>query len=742
MTRAVAMILLVCVTAAAGDETTQPPEFARLRVGFSDRYQVGVWTPVVLTLRGGGEAISGAVTLTVSDDDGLPSRVSTPANEPVRVEPGRETTVRMCVRFGRIEDTLSAEFCAGDRTLAKKTYTTANVADADHFLPALDSNRQLLLTIGLDAAETAAAMGRGVPSDLRPVVAEVQTVADLPKVWYEYEGVDSLILCTSRPEILRDLRPGSPQFDALDQWLRLGGKMLISLGAQASQALQESPALADLIPGRFSRTISLHQAGALETYVPDAKPIETEDSSELRVARLTAVIGSVEAHEADVPLVIRAGRGFGQVVCLAVDLEGPPLQTWPSRGLLLRRLLGLTTTVSEDSPGGQAVMGYGFVDVAGQLRKSLDHFDGVEMASFWLIAMLILAYIALVGPVDYFFLRKVVRRMGWTWLTFPAIVAAASVGAYYLAHGFKGDQLHINQVDLIDVDTATGLTRGTTWANVFVPESDCYDFSARPIPLQSDRGKGDEPNGRCLLSWMGLSGGGLGGMAPQAISPALGTEPYDFSPQLDALRGCPIPVWSTKALTVRWTATGRSPVQAKLTDEGWYLSGSITSKLPFALSDCMLAYGHWAVELGTLHAGEPLLLDDSVRQPDLKAFLNRPPREDNREKGANDHANLPYDRSCTDVAHVLRTMMFFEATGGAVYTGLANGYQRFVDCSGILDTQRAVLVGYGPAGETAAGRPGVEFHVGGRAVNGPEHKTVFRFVFPVNKAAAERSHSR
>jgi hypothetical protein len=148
--------------------------------------------------------------------------------------------------------------------------------------------------------------------------------------------------------------------------------------------------------------------------------------------------------------------------------------------------------------------------------------------------------------------------------------------------------------------------------------------------------------------------------------------------------------------------------------------------------------------LGTLPPGEPLRLGqgESLSQPDLKTYLNRPPREGNREKESGDRANLPYDRSCTDVAHVLRTMMFFEAAGGTVYTGLANGYQRFVDCSGILDTQRAVLVGYGPVGEKAAGCPGVEFHVGGRPLNGPEHKTVFRFVFPVNKAATDRSHSR
>ena len=62
---------------------------------------------------------------------------------------------------------------------------------------------------------------------------------------------------------------------------------------------------------------------------------------------------------------------------------------------------------------------YGYTDLSGQLRSSLDKFTGVKVIPFALVAMMIVGYILLIGPGDYFLLKKVFRRMEWTWFTFP-----------------------------------------------------------------------------------------------------------------------------------------------------------------------------------------------------------------------------------------------------------------------------------------------------------------------------------
>ena len=139
-------------------------------------------------------------------------------------------------------------------------------------------------------------------------------------------------------------------------------------------------------------------------------------------AWLADVQGTVEARDADLPLVVRTVRGFGQVIFLAVDLDEPPLTAWADRPLLVARLLDMPVGHSGETGRSAAMLHHGYDDLAGQLRSALDHFEGVRLAPFWLVAGLLIVYLLLVGPGDFFLLRKLVRRMEWTWLTFPLAV--------------------------------------------------------------------------------------------------------------------------------------------------------------------------------------------------------------------------------------------------------------------------------------------------------------------------------
>jgi hypothetical protein len=94
----------------------------------------------------------------------------------------------------------------------------------------------------------------------------------------------------------------------------------------------------------------------------------------------------------------------------------------------------------------------------------------------------------------------------------------------------------------------------------------------------------------------------------------------------------------------------------------------------------------------------------------------------------------PYDQGSVDVAYVLRAMMFHRAAGGRAYTGLWNRYQGFVDFSGLLQANRAVLVA-GVPDDVSAGRHGADLLRDGRPMAGPgdPHKVFYRFVFPVSQ---------
>ncbi|MGA2032667.1 MAG: hypothetical protein ABSG68_10445 [Thermoguttaceae bacterium] len=711
------------------------PEFVGIRVGFGDRYKVGLWTPVEVTLRGGTRPMTGEVCLTVPDGDGVPTRVSTPPERPCQVLPGVDSRVTLYVRVGNTEPTIEAAFLVEGRPVARRKFETALNADEEHFIEALDG-RQLLLCVGAASAGVEDATNlSGLPRDQRPVVVRVNDAGGLPTHWYGYEGVDAVVLLTSRPDVYRSLTPENPRVAALDQWVRMGGKLLLSAGAQADEMLDPKAALARFVPGRFDRVVSLRQTAALETFAGSSQALA--QSAPLRCARLTGVQGTVEAREADLPLVVRTAHGFGQIVFVATDLEQPPVSRWSDRAVFVAKLLDLPTARVEQSENGNVAMQEGYRDLAGQLRSALDRFIGVRLVPFWLVDLMVIGYIVLIGPADYFFLRKVVHRMEWTWCTFPAIVLAVSLGAYLLAYHLKGRQLRLNQVDLIDVDADSKLVRGTSWMNVFSPRMQAADFALQPLLPDGAA----PPQAATMISWLGLPGTGLGGMSPRAASPGLWSGQYAFTPDLDLMARVPIQVWSTKSFTGRWSAAAPSGyVDAALADEDRVPVGSITNKLSFPLRRCLLAYDHWAYELGTLAPGQSTRLSSTTRRTELRTLLTgRKFIFDDKDKLNKFHQEAtPFDRSSTDVAYILRAMMFFQAAGGRRYTRLANDYQGFVDFSGLLKTHRAVLIAYPePQPDT---RLGAELLRDGAAIRGPDdqHTTVYRFVLPVTQPAAEQ----
>ena len=61
----------------------------------------------------------------------------------------------------------------------------------------------------------------------------------LPTDCCGYEGVDAVILSTSRPEIYRRLSADDAQVQALDQWVRMGGRLVLCAGSAAEEILAE-----------------------------------------------------------------------------------------------------------------------------------------------------------------------------------------------------------------------------------------------------------------------------------------------------------------------------------------------------------------------------------------------------------------------------------------------------------------------------------------------------------------------
>src|SRR5262249_48684212 len=100
-------------------------------------------------------------------------------------------------------------------------------------------------------------------------------------------------------------------------------------------------------------------------------------------------------------LVVQGACGRGRVTVVGFDLDRPPFTKWPGRDAFLERLreeCGLRVP----PPAATANTDDQYL---GRLGQHLERFEGVRVVSFGWVAFFILAYIILIGPLDYFFLK-------------------------------------------------------------------------------------------------------------------------------------------------------------------------------------------------------------------------------------------------------------------------------------------------------------------------------------------------
>ena len=724
---------LVCLLLFAKDGMAQDasiPEIAAVRVGIGGCYKAGLWTPIEVTVRGGNAAWAGQVSVLAPDSDGVPCRFSTPAESPCRIDAGKTAPVKLCVRIGRSVGELTVELRQADGPVVRRTLKAGTSDGASDYRPALSSTEGLVLVVGPDTFPAEELFGGMRPTaGGRMAVAHVTDVAQLPDQWYGYESIDQVVLATSDPKVYAAWTAASPQVAALEQWLRLGGAALVCAGRHAEATLGPGKALARFVPGRIARTVPLRQSAAIESYCGSPVAIPRTGVAQyldLPVPQLVDVRGTVEVREGDLPLVVRSAREFGHLVFAAFDLDTPPFAIWQDRGQLVNKLLDVDEMPAEATHDA-AVLHYGFDDLAGQLRSALDQFADVPFVPFSLIVATVIGYLVLIGPVDYFVMRKLGRRMELTWITLPCIVTAVCVGAYALAHAMKGDQMRVNQVDLVDVDLSSGALRGTAWADVFSPAVERYDFSFRPNRFDGSA----DTTARPVVGWLGLPGDALGGMNPKTSTASAGRQSYEFSPSLDAMRGVPVPVWSSKSFTARWTTTAANRLSAQIAEKDRTPVGTVTNTLGVPLKECLLCYGRWAYRLGDLAPGDSAEVSAVSERRDLTMLLTG--QQFLFEEGS--QRTTPYDRGSVDVSYIVRAMMFFKAAGGFRYTGLVHRQQSFIDESGLLKTDHAILVALGPQGKPQSPGHGASLVCDGQVLAGAKdrHATIYRFVIPVAK---------
>ncbi len=488
-------------------------------------------------------------------------------------------------------------------------------------------------------------------------------VSRLPDQWIGYNTVDLLILTTDSKEFLLSLGKNSnaARLKALSQWVRRGGRLVVPVNwtnqAEVVDLLQSplwQPPIS-VVPPRDAGDVRKKplESWAVMAGWADVPAAHTQVNEARSI--LIAPLDPGNAPEGDLetlqrssdgrPLVTRVRYGMGQIVFLAFSFENPEFKSWTGKQFFLKGMMAnLAPRVT--GPRGDENFGRGRFqavnDLASDLLGHLDNFD-VRVIPFGYVALFIVLYILVVGPLDFFLLKYVFKRLEWTWITFPSVVVLVSVVAYFAAYALKGQDLKVNKIDIVDFDLRTELdakreTRrafvsGQTFFTILSPRIQNYTVGIEPNPLFWGDSKAEQPLSADALGWMGRPGQNDPFSMNRGGAQGFFRRPYQHANDFSGLTGVPIPVWTTKAFTASWSAVAnRVPFKASLAyhqkqagDRELLLSGTFENQLAVDLDDVWLIYDKQCYPLEKpLPAGKSEKIELSARSGvDFKDWVNR-----------------------------------------------------------------------------------------------------------------------
>ena len=426
--------------------------------------------------------------------------------------------------------------------------------------------------------------------ELQPEVARIPDTL-LPDNPIALEGMDALYLSSEKAWELSDA-----QVEALLTWLHQGGHLI--LGIEQPSDVNALPWLRQLVPVRPTGVANQKMSGELQQWVrggasavfrsnedrsAEADPYEklpsdpTFDRATLPVVLGDARRGEVLAATDGVPLMVMAERGRGAVTQLMFSPEREPFKSWENRPWFWARTLGLDGRFFEDD----SFRSYGSWGIDGVFGAMIDSRQVRKLPVTWLLLLLVV-YLAVIGPLDQYWLRRINRQM-LTWLTFPVYVALFSVLIYFIGYRLRAGETEWNEMHIVDLlpRGVGAVWRGRTFASLYSPVNKRYEFSSR------------QPQASLRTEFSGV----MVGTQDQGRS-TVEQRAGGFTAEVS------VPVWTSQLLVSSWVESGLIPLAAEVQaiDRGWKVK--VENKQEQAVGPVRIFIGDRMAELGSLAAHE------------------------------------------------------------------------------------------------------------------------------------------
>lgn len=442
---------------------------ARIESNTTNGVRLGQWVPVLveLTLQQ-GQVFQGDVRVECTDIDG---DFVDYVERPVALAPGPPKRVWVYARMNSAQDrprvTVTDE--QGARVAARPLPDFDVVSNSRVLIADISDRPVTSLRLMRSSSEGEYGMARPY---YRDVMIAQQPAVELPDRWFGLEMFDAIVWDEPDPDKL-----SSAQLDALRDWVRFGGQLIIGVGA-SWQKLRKSP-LAEILPLEGDgATVTARALPRFAERVAESPRAEFEVPIALTTARRSR--GWQTLYERipggpEISLVVMDSVGSGRVVTTAGLLRD--LSKIAAGDRFLREILDLNP-ISQDLIKSEAEQMYVVAQEPSLYEWWIERIDYRGEGSFYNLAAtaFVVAYILIATLASWWWLRRhTLTHLSWTvFAGFALVASAVSIVTVTAASGLSRG---VKSLALVDLESGKSDGRGHFWFGYRSPIRQTPDLS-------------------------------------------------------------------------------------------------------------------------------------------------------------------------------------------------------------------------------------------------------------------------
>ena len=429
-----------------------------VQVGYRSIIKLGQWMPVSVDITNAGPNFDGTLAIETGSSfggkGGPPGGIAV-YETPVSLATGATKHFRTYITQD-MPGTIDVRLQQGGRVVASEQASTTSASG-------------LLVGVLSDQPTTLDALAALHPGGYVPNVTHIQG-SDLSDSSLVLRAFDMLAIDDFSTDTLT-----AAQRSAIGDYVINGGSLFLGTGGSWHKTLGGLGTA--LLPMQVTGSAVLGSIAALNGLAG------------VEVATGTLSGGSAWLSEGTQPLLIEKRFGQGMISMATFDWNQEQLAGWTSATAVLRQAFVRATYGIGDSPNGApgVFTKFGFTtslaSKGGQFSQALSNLPALSLPAWWLIGSLVLIYVLLIGPINYFVLRAINRR-ALAWVTVPALALVGSAGAYGAGVATKGTSVQANQVSVIHVAPGWDHAYQEAYTGLLAPTRGDYEVgiaSGRPM---------------------------------------------------------------------------------------------------------------------------------------------------------------------------------------------------------------------------------------------------------------------